>query len=163
MKAFLLTAFLILPFYTFAFPVTYNNPVWDDIDQESPPKKTETTPTTNEIAYEAGDSALSAYFFCDALGYAYISHLEGGTANPSVTWVDANNRWEVKAGKPDFLTITCDNGILATSSTSTIVNVSVNNDVIDYTMYYLFFLVAFSTILFGLVVLYTYKITKYFL
>jgi hypothetical protein len=150
------SAFLFVsPVY--AVNITYNNPVWGDIDQENPPEEPVTHSLDTDIGFNGGEALLTAYHFCDSLGYSYVTHLSDGTVNPSVIW--NNDRWEDAQNKDDFLQIVCDDGTVSTSSVPDII---VDVVVPDYTDLFEYLLIIVSSVFFGLVVVYSSSLVRKF-
>jgi hypothetical protein len=129
--------------------VIFINPVWGDIDQEGPPNSVSGGVAT-EIAVQGSTETLSAFKFCEALGYQYVSYLVGGTVNPSVVWRD--DEWRDAGRKDDFLQIICEDGVVS-STTDVVVQVDIP-PYPDYTMFLKYFFILFSSVFFGLVVVY---------
>ena len=153
--------FIFVPVTVLGAPITYNEPVWSDISSFNPQKRVEITPLNTQIATESvTESVLTAFKFCQAKNHSYISHLIGGTVNPSVVW--KNSRWEMAGSKDDFLTIICDDRIIASSSSSTMPIVNVTNNAVDYTQWFQLFTIFFVSLYFIFIVYYVASLVRKF-
>jgi hypothetical protein len=158
----LIALLIIAPVGVFAAPQTYVFPTWDDIDQTNPPTKNNDEPDpTDRIAFDGSDELITAFTFCSQLGYSYTSHLADSSSNPSAVYEPPEDEWEQKGNKDTYLQIVCDDGVVSSSTADITVDVTIPNQP-DYTDYFKFFMIIFSSMTFmGFVVYFTSLVRKF--
>jgi hypothetical protein len=140
---FSLVLFMGTFFFVFAEDVKFSQPTWGDVDQENPTLKSGDSPSVNDrIGYEGSDQLLTAFQFCSEFGHDFVTYLDAGTSDPTVTF--KNDEWKESGGKGVFLNIVCDDGVVA-STTPQEINVVIPNFP-DYSVFFQFFMILFSSI-----------------
>ncbi len=155
-------SFFLLPSFVLANSVVYTFPTYDDIDQTNPPEKSGDAPDPSDrISFDGEDQLITAFTFCNQLGYSYVSHLADSTTNPSAVYEPPEDEWEQKGNKDTFLSITCDDGVVSSSSDIT-VDVTIPNFP-DYTEFHKWYFIILSSVFFLFIIWYIKCIVRKFL